>query len=47
MIKELLKKFGGAIFFYAAVVGMLLMINYRFQNMENIPEETLVIVIDN
>ena len=34
MIKELLKKFGGAIFFYIAIFGMVMLINYRFERLD-------------
>ncbi len=35
MVKGLLKKFGGVIFFYLTIIGMITIINYRFSYLNN------------
>lgn len=37
-MKTLVKKFGGAIFFYAVIVSMVMMVNYRFNKLNEINE---------
>lgn len=37
-MKKVMNKFGGAIFFYIAIIGMVLMVNHRFAKI-NVPSE--------
>lgn len=43
-MKKLIKKFGGVIFFYAVIVGMILALNYRFKTLNQIDENTLAYI---
>lgn len=42
---EVMKKYSGVLFFYLAIVGMILLINLRFSKMENTSESDTVIAM--
>ena len=44
-MKKLITKFGGVIFFYTAIVGMILMMNYRFRQLNRTEEVTGIICV--
>ncbi len=46
MFKYLLKKFGGVLFFYLSIVGMIMIINYRFSSLNEESDSSLAININ-
>lgn len=42
---EVMKKYSGVLFFYLAIVGMILLINLRFSKMENTSESVNIIAM--
>lgn len=42
---EVMKKYSGVLFFYLAIVGMILLINLRFSKMESTSESDTVIAM--
>lgn len=44
-MKKVIKEFGGVIFFYSVIVGMILMMNYRFAQLNTTSEESEIICI--
>ena len=44
---EVMKKYSGVLFFYLAIVGMILLINLRFSKMESTSKSDTVIAMGN
>lgn len=42
---EVMKKYSGVLFFYLAIVGMILLINLRFSKMERTSESDTIIAM--
>lgn len=45
-MKTLIKEFGGAIFFYVVIIGMLLAINYRFGELNEVNESNSLAYVE-
>lgn len=44
-MKKVIKEFGGVIFFYSVIVGVILMMNYRFAQLNTTTDESEIICI--
>ena len=41
---DVLKKYSGVLFFYLAIIGMILLANVRFNNLENTSSNNVVAI---
>ena len=44
-MKKVIKEFGGVIFFYSVIVGVILMMNYRFAQLNTTTDGSEIICI--
>lgn len=43
---DVLKKYSGVLFFYLVLIGMILLVNYRFSNVDITSNENVVAISD-